>query len=192
MKYTIAILLTALFTFTVQAQQQLQLIDVSLEIDGTSNIHDWTSVAETVTINGTYAQTEGKMTIPALRVKIPVESIKSSKGRIMDNKTYDALQSEQHPTITFTLKELSEINATSVKAVGTLTIAGKAKTISLTADRRLDGKGVLTFSGKKALKMTDFDVDPPTALLGTLKTGDDVTVSYRLRFQVDATTADRN
>ena len=192
MKYTIAILLTALFTFTVQAQQQLQLIDVSLEIDGTSNIHDWTSVAETVTINGTYSQTEGKMTIPTLRVKIPVESIKSSKGRIMDNKTYDALQSEQHPAITFTLKELSEINAASVKAVGTLTIAGKAKTISLTADRQLDGKGVLTFSGKKALKMTDFGIDPPTALLGTLKTGDDVTISYRLRFQVDATTADRN
>ena len=192
MKYTIAILLTALFTFTVQAQQQLQLIDVSLEIDGTSNIHDWTSVAETVTINGTYSQTEGKMTIPTLRVKIPVESIKSSKGRIMDNKTYDALQSEQHPAITFTLKELSEINAALVKAVGTLTIAGKAKTISLTADRQLDGKGVLTFSGKKALKMTDFGIDPPTALLGTLKTGDDVTISYRLRFQVDATTADRN
>jgi hypothetical protein len=28
--------------------------------------------------------------------------------------------------------------------------------------------------------MTDFGIGPPTALLGTLKTGDDITIAYTL------------
>ena len=185
MKYALTLLLSAAFALGLAAQERLQLLDANLEIAGTSNIHDWTSTAEKVKVEGSYILGADQFDIPTLRVKIPVESIKSSKGRIMDNKTYDALQSEKHPEITFVLKDITDVKATSLKAVGTLTIAGKAKTVTLNVERRLDDKGVLTFTGKKALKMTDFGVDPPTALLGTLKTGDDVTVSFKLRFQVD-------
>lgn len=185
MKFALTLLLSAIVALGLTAQERLQLLDAKLDVAGTSNIHDWVSSAEKVKVEGSYVLGADAFDIPTMRVKIPVESIKSSKGRIMDGKTYDALQSEKHPEITFVLKDVTDVKATSLKAVGTLTIAGKARTITLPVDRRLDDKGVLTFTGKKALKMTDFGIDPPTALLGTLKTGDDVTITFKLRFQVD-------
>jgi len=43
--------------------------------------------------------------------------------------------------------------------------------------------GTIRFEGSHTMLQTDFGVDPPTALLGRLKTGDEVTV----RFVVTAT-----
>jgi hypothetical protein len=40
----------------------------------------------------------------------------------------------------------------------------------------------VTFTGKKTIKMTEFEVEPPTALLGTIKTGDEVTISFNSKF----------
>jgi hypothetical protein len=185
MKYALSLLVAALLTTSLTAQKSFQLLDANLEIAGTSNIHDWVSTAEKVMVTGTYILGADEFDIPTLRVKIPVESIKSTKGRIMDNKTYGALKSDEHPEITFTLKDITDVRATSLKAIGTLTIAGRSRTVTLPVNRELNDSGVLTFTGKKALKMTDFGVEPPTALLGTLTTGDDVTINFKLRFQVN-------
>jgi hypothetical protein len=38
----------------------------------------------------------------------------------------------------------------------------------------------MQISGSKKLKMTEFDMVPPTALMGTIKTGDEVTVTFNL------------
>jgi polyisoprenoid-binding protein YceI len=186
MRFALLTILSLLLTSEVMAQRPFQLLKAEVSIAGTSNIHDWVSTTERVKVAGTYEWgADQAFDISALRVTIPVATIKSTKGRIMDNKTYDALQMDQHPDIVFVLRDLTESKATSLTVKGTLTIAGTSKTVSLTVDRRVDSKGVLTFSGTKALKMTDFGIDPPTALLGTLKTGDDVTVTFKLRFQVD-------
>jgi hypothetical protein len=40
-----------------------------------------------------------------------------------------------------------------------------------------------TVTGVKKMKMTDYNVKPPTALLGTIKTGNDITISYNLKFK---------
>jgi hypothetical protein len=41
-----------------------------------------------------------------------------------------------------------------------------------------DGKGGLRATGVSTFKMTDFGVKPVTALLGTIRTGDAVTVKF--------------
>jgi hypothetical protein len=38
--------------------------------------------------------------------------------------------------------------------------------------------------GTKQINMTDFNIKPPTAMMGTLKTANEVTVSFDLNFQV--------
>lgn len=169
----------------LQAQEALQLRNAEISISGTSSLHDWTSQVEKVTAAGDISIEDGKLIdIPALKVTIPVSSIKSEKGRIMDNKTYKALLSEEHPNITFQLKDIPSIKTTGndlqLTASGLLTIAGQSKTIQLTVKGKADGNGTFQFTGSKALKMTDFGVDPPKALLGTLKTGDDITVDFDL------------
>ena len=50
-------------------------------------------------------------------------------------------------------------------------------------DERIDLKDqIINIKGEKTLKMSDFDVKPPTALLGTLKTGNDITIKFNLNY----------
>jgi len=62
-------------------------------------------------------------------------------------------------------------------ALGNLTIAGKTNKVELAFNLTLNGDKV-ELVGKKAFKMTDFGVEPPKALLGTIKTGDEIEVHY--------------
>lgn len=169
----------------LQAQETYQLRTAEISISGTSSLHDWTSQTTKLTASGDLTVENGNLVdIPNLKVNIPVTTITSEKGKIMDNKTYKALLSDEHPNITFKLQEVQSIdtngNDVNLKAKGLLTIAGKTKTIQLAVKAKADGKGGFQFTGSKALKMTDFGIDPPTALLGTLKTGDDITVAFNI------------
>jgi polyisoprenoid-binding protein YceI len=64
--------------------------------------------------------------------------------------------------------------------VGSLTIAGTEKTVNMDVVTKRLTDGSLRADGELALKMTDFGVKPPTALLGTLRTHDDVKVKFQL------------
>jgi hypothetical protein len=38
--------------------------------------------------------------------------------------------------------------------------------------------GDLQFSASKKIKMTEYKMEPPTAMMGTIKVGDEVTVNF--------------
>jgi hypothetical protein len=59
-----------------------------------------------------------------------------------------------------------------------MTIAGAKRTVSMNVDARVLSDGSLNVKGSKDLKMTDFNVSPPTAMMGALTTGNDVTVHF--------------
>ena len=62
---------------------------------------------------------------------------------------------------------------------GSLTIAGKENSIELRGTGSSEN-GVLRFKGSKQFKMTEYGVKPPSLMLGTMKVGDPVTVSFDL------------
>ncbi|MEP5936390.1 MAG: YceI family protein, partial [Winogradskyella arenosi] len=68
-----------------------------------------------------------------------------------------------------------------VSVSGKMTIAGVTKTISVDLTANLQGSNVI-LEGNKTFKMTDFGIDPPKALLGTIKTGDDITIVFKSTF----------
>ena len=41
----------------------------------------------------------------------------------------------------------------------------------------------MSIVGEKSIKMTSYGVEPPTALLGTIKTGDDLTIKFNIKLQ---------
>ena len=43
-------------------------------------------------------------------------------------------------------------------------------------------QGKVQFTGSYTLKMTDFSVKPPTAMFGTIKTGDEITVKFNVDY----------
>lgn len=147
-------------------------------IFGTSNIHDWEIVVEQQ--KGSITLEEG--VLKALEVTIPVESLKSGKSG-MDKNTYKALNSDKYGTVSFKLSSPVNLSDSGngtykVKATGDLTISGVTKSTDLSFTLKNTGSN-LELTGEKTLDMTTYNVEPPTALMGTIKTGKDVTLKFK-------------
>lgn len=181
-KFAFIFLFTLSFAF---GQGEYRISNFSLAIKGTSNLHDWESTAKEVRANGSMTVAAGVLkSIQSLQVEIPVKMIKSAKGSIMDNKTYDALKANSNPNIVYKLEKVTSLNkkgdAYDINTSGYLSIAGATNKIDLYVSGKVGGDGSLTFSGSKKLKMTDYKIKPPTALLGTMTTGDEIEIVFQV------------
>ena len=153
-----------------------------VKVDGTSTLHAWTM--QGATIQGEIsAPTPENWNAPATAVvTIPVVSIKSEHAK-MDKLMAEALKAGAHPEIRFELVEAVPQNASAasfmLRTRGKLTIAGVTKEIAMDVQgvKTTDGKYAL--SGQAPIRMTSFGIKPPTAMLNTIRTGDDVKVSFR-------------
>lgn len=164
------------------AQATYEITSSKLTIAGTSNLHDWESSATQVNASGDLILEGSTLkSIKALTVDIPVKGIKSEKGSIMDKKTWSALKSDSYSKITYKLTKATVSSNGEIKATGSLTIAGKTNTIDMDVKGKVLSDGSLQFEGSKKLSMTDYGIDPPTALMGTMKTGNDVTISFTVK-----------
>ncbi len=104
----------------------------------------------------------------------------------MDKNTYKALNTDANPNISFVLTSATVVskggNNYLLNCVGNMTIAGKVKQTDLVANAKYNpADKSFTITGVKKMKMTDYNVNPPKALLGTIKTGNDISISYNLK-----------
>ena len=123
--------------------------------------------------------------IKNLDFAVEVEQLKSGKNG-MDNNTFKALNSKTYKTINYKLVSVTKITETSdgnftVETQGDLIISGVSKRINQTFTVKIIGKKAI-FSGKTKIDMTVYGVKPPTALMGTIKTGKDVTVDFKVTY----------
>lgn len=183
MKNFIKVMLVVIAMVTIQLSvfadvpYKVDVQNSSVIITGTSTLHDWEMDVEDFSGNvnlpaeNTYDQlTSGGFTLN-------VESIKSEHS-LMNKKTYEALKEDDFPQITAKL-----VKADSGNAQIELTIAGKTKTISDDYQLKDLDNGKFQVTGELDIKLSDFDVEPPVALMGTIKTGNDVKVKYNLVYQ---------
>ena len=164
-----------------QAQQfNLNNQESSLIILGTSSLHDWHINVEKQNGKITLKNLENCV-IESCNLEVVAESLKSGKSS-MDKNTYKALNTSDYKTIVFQLTETKSVldkgnGLFLVKSLGDLTISGVKKRISL--DFILDtAGGKINLTGEKKIKMTDFKIEPPKALFGTITTGDDITIKF--------------
>lgn len=167
--------------FTSFAQKyNLDIQKSSLIVFGTSNIHDWDIKTENqkgfILINA-----ENSLQIKELNIVVEAESLKSGRGG-MDKNTYKALNTNDYKTIKFNLISSDKITDLgngnyNVTAKGDLTISGVTKRITLEFKVNIVSN-LVSITGEKNIKMTDYKIDPPKALLGTIKTGDDVLIKF--------------
>lgn len=155
----------------------------SINVHGTSNVHDWDM--KPIKFIGELGVNPTKQ-ISSLTIKIEVKNLKSGNG-IMDGKTYDAFDYKKNPFITFQLTEATQAKLTDKDAeiilTGNLTMAGQTRKISIKAIGKITKTGEYQLKGTVPLKMTDYGMKPPTAMLGTMKTGDAVTVKFDVSFK---------
>lgn len=177
------------FTDSIKSQNaSKKLLNVELSssilIKGTSSLHDWESQVKKSQTKLTISDSKN-VGIETLAVNIDVLSIKSGR-KVMDKLTYKALKAEEYPLITFVFTQAKILEENqyqlNIELNGDLTIAGVTKNIAVkTIIDKLDEDVVLR--GSHPLKMTDFGITPPTALLGTIKTGDEIIIDFNLKFE---------
>lgn len=201
MKYVTGLALGALFATTGALQaQSVRLVaapESKLLVEGGSNLHDWHCQA-----NAIDAQIEADEAIlksapaPAnlkkVSVKVPVRSIKCGSGKMEDN-LYKALKADDAPQISYILGTFDVQpgagDSYTLKTVGSLSIAGTEKSVNMEVTTKRLPDGTLRAEGELPLLMTDFGVKPPTALLGTLRTNNEVKVKFELVVAPQAVTA---
>lgn len=155
-----------------------------VRIEGTSTLHAWKM--EGSTINGSVTappieQWTNGTAHSEVSVSIPVTSIKSEHAK-MDKLMAEALKAGANPTIRYELTSAALANRDAnplLNTRGKLTIAGVTREVEMqiTATRQPGNTYVLT--SQIPIRMSDYGIKPPTAMLGTIKTGDDVKVTFR-------------
>lgn len=146
---------------------------------GTSTLHEWEMVSKEGAYQATFKlNTDGTPAqLSALTVSIPAESLKSGKGA-MDKNAYTSLKTDQFKSIAFTLTT-AKVEGEKIKCTGNLTVAGTTKPMDLEATCKLAG-GLVVCKGTKSFKMTEFKVEPPTFMFGSIKTGDEIKVAFEV------------
>ncbi|GAB1446146.1 hypothetical protein MASR2M41_18980 [Flammeovirgaceae bacterium] len=115
----------------------------------------------------------------SLSLSVPCESLKSGHSA-MDKNAYSALDADSHKSIIFILTS-SKISSGKIECTGNLTVAGSTKSISVETEYQPLENQALLFTGKKKLKMSDFGIEPPSFMFGTVSTGDEITVSFNIK-----------
>lgn len=151
-------------------------------VTGTSTLHDWEEIAEKKS-GSIGLDVSGELPkITTLKFAVESESLKSGKSG-MDKNTYKALDSDKHKEIVYqmtsvkSISKASSANTYKVIATGNLTIAGHTNKVDLPFNLTVNGSKV-TLDGKYGMKMTSFGIEPPKALMGTIKTGDEIEIHY--------------
>jgi len=119
---------------------------------------------------------------PASMVKsaslvIPVAQLECG-NKTMNEHMRKALKAESNPQITWKMTSY-QVEGSNVLINGKLTIAGKENAIVIRGTGSAEN-GTIRFKGSKQFKMTEYGVKPPSLMLGTMKVGDPVTVSFDL------------
>jgi hypothetical protein len=154
----------------------------NLVVSGTSTLHDWDmksaqgNCEATITLNAAGALTA----LNGLSFSTNALELKSGKGA-MDKNAYKALKTDKSPNITYTAAT-SAVSASGtdylVKTNGKLTIAGATLDAEITAICKVHPDKTITVTGSKKISMKDFGMVPPSFMMGTIKTGNDVTLKF--------------
>jgi len=167
------------------AQVKYSGATIDLLVSGTSTLHDWTmkSVKADCTALFDFNAAGQISGVNALTFSTPVNALKSDHTS-MDNNAYKALKNDKAPLISYTLTSVTVVpasgGASTVTCNGKLTIAGATRDAQVTAVCKPNPDNTISIAGTEKISMKDFSIDPPTFMLGTIKTGNDITLSFNL------------
>jgi polyisoprenoid-binding protein YceI len=168
-----------------------------LWFDGTSTLRSWTCSADKIDAmlsspdDGAIANTlEGKKVAGTVEVDFPAAKLECKNGT-MNEHMGKALKTKEFSSIRFTMQSYDVTKGSAVTGTiqGTLQLAGKALPISVPVTFGTAADGGLRVTGKVPVKMTDWDVKPPTLMMGTIKVGPVVAVNFDLQLQKGGTVA---
>jgi polyisoprenoid-binding protein YceI len=166
--------------------------DSDIKLLGTSSLHDWEMDARSSTGEAQFIFNENNksdlISIKSLSFALKVVDLKSdSKG--LDKNAYEALKSDTYKDIRYQLTSSTispEKGGYLIKSNGNLTIAGVTKEITMDVHGEVNEDGTITSKGSYKLNMTDYNVKPPSFMWGAMKTGDAITLNFKVVYKKGA------
>jgi polyisoprenoid-binding protein YceI len=178
-----------------QVTAKLNLPDSRVYVRGTSSMHDWEVDFKKYDIEFSLSHSDnGNISISNVKAVFAGSSV-TSENNIMTGKARDALMVREHPEIVFISSGAESVLQDDGKISGVmkgkLSLGGISKSIDIGFSGNIKGDRIL-ISGSEEVNMADYGIKPPTALMGTLKTGGKVTVELRLSFQIPGSNTGSN
>jgi polyisoprenoid-binding protein YceI len=131
------------------------------------------------------------------RIEVDAASFRTGIG-MRDGHLRNELEVSKYPTITFALAEVSRASAEAVGRIdarpeepsstpvilsGTLTIKNVTRDLNIPARIRFTDDSLYAL-GRVPIRFTDFEMKPPTRMLGTTKVRDDLVLQFDVVFAV--------
>jgi len=187
-------LITVSYTNMVSmyAQAITQFEGSTFSIEGTSTLHNWTVEVSEIRGEMTLSDRFAEEALPVvgaaiedLKLFIPVNKLDGGK-EVMNTKMHKALKEPEHPEIIYELKsaEVTQIDESTgefqLQTTGNITVAGITQPAEMLVTGKKHASDGFEFQGSHPLKMSDFEIEPPTAMFGQIVTGDEITIKYNL------------
>lgn len=177
-------------TQVVVAQSSYTISDSKfndMKLAGTSSLHDWDMNAHAFTGKAEFNFKKGDdqtlVGLNSLTFSLPVTNLKSKKKGLNKN-AYEALKTDTYKNITYALLSAKvspeKDNKVLIKTTGNLTISGVTREVAMDVYCVVNKDASISCSGTEALKMSDYKVEPPSFMLGAMKTGDAITLDFTL------------
>lgn len=183
-RFSLLIAMLMLFLFSMSAQTKFaSKNNINLSVSGTSTMHDWVMKSGVGDCTATFVEdAKGNLIdLTTLNFTVSAKSLKSGKDG-MDKNAYKALKTDKAPNVTATLKS-AEVSTKdnknyTIKTVIKLTIAGKTLDTELVAQAKRINDNSYAIKGEKQISMKDYGMEPPSFMLGAVKTGNDVVLNF--------------
>ncbi len=194
---TLALLFLTLVAATVASNSQINYyIEKTSHIflSGTSNVMDYSCDCDELVQAGDVFfvehLSENKATFKNAIVKLKTKSFDCGNS-LITGEMHSALQAKKHPYISIELKEIEIPNPATflvnknqwylANGKADITIAGKTRRVDLVIKQQRISDNEFRFGGTKSLKMTDFDIKPPTPAMGLIQVANEVEIKLDLK-----------
>lgn len=161
--------------------------NATLTVSGTSNVHNWTMVSTAAESQGFFKinAKDELIGLSGFSLTVAAKSLKSGKS-LMDSRTYKSIKADDFPIISYQLRAVEIVamqpNKFKIITKGNITIAGKTQPISIVVNAVVNPDQTITCTGKTLLKLTDFEIEPPSFMLGAMKVGNEINISFDLNY----------
>ena len=183
--------LVMLFPALAAAPPRDAVLDLQPEsrlwVAGTSTVRSFQCQAgafdakiESASADAVAAVLAGEKVVSRVEVTVPAEKLDCRNGT-MNEHMRKALKAKEFPTVVFRASSYDlarTSDSVAVTLIGSLTLGGVEKPITVKAYAKAGDNGTLIVSGTREVRMTEFGLKPPTLMLGTMKVDEKITVGF--------------
>ena len=98
--------------------------------------------------------------------------------KVLDYALKDMLAADRYPRITFRSTSIRKIDSDRYEAQGTLTIREVSQPALVTVSWHMGAAGLPVLEGGSRIRLTDYGLKPPTAVLGTIGTKNEMSFRF--------------